>query len=219
MAQRLSSVEMVTRFIDEQMSREIPVQQALRVETRKLSDAGMMSRPESDALLQLLIKLTGARRVIEVGTFTGSGSLAMALALPEEGRIIACDVSADWTAIGRKHWEKAGVAHKIDLRLAPASETIAALLKGGAAGSFDMAFIDADKPGYDSYYEGCLKLVRQGGLLVLDNMLWSGNVADPDVHDSDTDALRALDLKIKGDSRVDFCLLSADDGILLARKR
>jgi predicted O-methyltransferase YrrM len=219
MAQRLSSVEMVTRFIDEQMSREIPVQQALRVETRKLSDAGMMSRPESDALLQLLIKLTGAKRVIEVGTFTGSGSLAMALALPKEGRIIACDVSAEWTAIGRKHWEKAGVAHKIDLRLAPASETIAALLKDGAAGTFDMAFIDADKPGYDSYYEGCLKLVRQGGLLVLDNMLWSGNVADPDVHDSNTDALRALDLKIKGDSRVDFCLLSADDGILLARKR
>jgi caffeoyl-CoA O-methyltransferase len=143
----------------------------------------------------------------------------MALALPEEGRIIACDVSAEWTAIGRKHWEKAGVAHKIDLRLAPASETIAALLKGGAAGTFDMAFIDADKPGYDSYYEGCLKLVRQSGLLVLDNMLWSGNVADPDVHDSDTDALRALDLKIQGDSRVDFCLLSADDGILLARKR
>jgi predicted O-methyltransferase YrrM len=219
MAQRLSSNEMVRRFIDEQMSREIPVQQALRVETRKLSDAGMMSRPESDALLQLLIKLTGAKRVIEVGTFTGSGSLAMALALPEEGRIIACDVSAEWTAIGRKHWEKAGVAHKIDLRLAPASETIAALLKGGAAGTFDMAFIDADKPGYDTYYEGCLKLVRQGGLLVLDNMLWSGNVADPDIHDSDTDALRALDLKIQGDSRVDFCLLSADDGILLAQKR
>ena len=219
MAQRLSSVEMVTRFIDEQMSREIAVQQALRVETRKLSGAGMMSRPESDALLQLLIKLTGARRVIEVGTFTGSGSLAMALALPEEGRITTCDVNAEWTAIGRKHWEKAGVAHKIDLRLAPASETIAALLKGGAAGTFDMAFIDADKPGYDTYYEGCLKLVRQGGLLVLDNMLWSGNVADPDVHDSDTDSLRALDLKIKGDIRVDFCLLSADDGILLARKR
>jgi predicted O-methyltransferase YrrM len=219
MAQRLSSAELVTRFIDEQMSRETPVQQALRAETRKLADSGMMSRPESDALLQLLIKLTGARRVIEVGTFTGSGSLAMALALPEDGRIVACDVNAEWTAVGRRHWEKAGVAHKIDLRLAPASETVASLLRDGAAGTFDMAFIDADKTGYDAYYEGCLKLVRQGGLLVLDNMLWSGHVADPGIHDEDTDALRTLNLKIRDDSRVDFCLLSADDGILLARKR
>jgi predicted O-methyltransferase YrrM len=219
MAQRLSSVEMVTRFIDERMSRETPVQQALRAETRKLPDSGMMSRPESDALLQLLIRLIGAKRIIEIGTFTGSGSLAMALALPEEGRIVACDVNAEWTAVGRKHWAKAGVAHKIDLRLAPASGTIAALLEDGAAGTFDMAFIDADKTGYDAYYEGCLKLLRQSGLMVLDNMLWSGHVADPDRHDADTDALRALNLKIKDDSRVDFCLLSADDGILLARKR
>jgi predicted O-methyltransferase YrrM len=219
MAQRLSSAEQVTRFIDERMSREIPAQQALRTETRTLSGSGMMSRPEADALLQLLIKLVGAKRVIEVGTFTGSGSLAMALALPEEGRVVACDVSAEWTAIGRKHWQQAGVAHKIDLRLAPAAETIAALLKDGQAGQFDMAFIDADKTGYDAYYEGCLKLVRQGGLMVLDNMLWSGHVADPDKHDADTDALRALNLKIKDDTRVDFCLLSADDGILLARKR
>ncbi|HEU4825270.1 MAG TPA: class I SAM-dependent methyltransferase [Dongiaceae bacterium] len=219
MAQRLSSVEMVMRFIDEAMSRETAVQQALRVETRKLSGSGMMSRPESDALLQLLIKLIGARRVIEVGTFTGSGSLAMALALPEDGRIVACDVNADWTAIGRKYWQQAGMAHKIDLRLAPAADTIAGLLKDGLAGEFDMAFIDADKTGYDAYYEGCLKLLRRGGLMVLDNMLWSGNVANPDKHDPDTDALRALNLKIRGDSRVDFCLLSADDGILLARKR
>jgi predicted O-methyltransferase YrrM len=219
MAQRLSSVEMVMRFIDEAMSRETAVQQALRVETRKLSGSGMMSRPESDALLQLLIKLIGARRVIEVGTFTGSGSLAMALALPEDGRIVACDVNADWTAIGRKYWQQAGMAHKIDLRLAPAADTIAGLLKDGLAGEFDMAFIDADKTGYDAYYEGCLKLLRRGGLMVLDNMLWSGNVANPDKHDPDTDALRALNLKIRDDSRVDFCLLSADDGILLARKR
>lgn len=219
MAQRLSSAEMVTRFIDERMSREMPAQQALRTETRKLPGSGMMSRPEADALLQLLIKLTGAKRVIEVGTFTGSGSLAMALALPEDGRIVACDVSAEWTAVGRKHWQQAGVAHKIDLRLAPAGDTIAVLLKDGAAGTYDMAFVDADKTGYDAYYEGCLKLLRPGGLMVLDNMLWSGAVADPDKHDEDTDALRALNLKIKDDARVDFCLLSADDGIMLARKR
>lgn len=219
MAQRLSSIEMVTRFIDEAMSRENAVQQALRTETRTLSGSGMMSRPESDALLQLLIRLTGARRVIEVGTFTGSGSLAMALALPEDGRIVACDVNAEWTAIGRKYWQQAGMAHKIDLRLAPAADTIAGLLKDGLTAGFDMAFIDADKTGYDAYYEGCLKLLRRGGLMVLDNMLWSGDVANPDKHDPDTDALRALNLKIRDDSRVDFCLLSADDGILLARKR
>ncbi|MGH6890895.1 MAG: class I SAM-dependent methyltransferase [Dongiaceae bacterium] len=219
MAQRLSSAELVTRFIDETMSRETAVQQALRAETRKLPGSGMMSRPESDALLQLLIKLIGAGRVIEIGTFTGSGSLAMALVLPEEGRIVACDIDADWTAVGRRYWQQAGVAHKIDLRLAPAAQTIDALLKDGLAESFDMAFIDADKTGYDTYYEGCLKLVRRGGLMVLDNMLWSGDVADPAAHDKDTDALRALNLKIKEDDRVDFCLLSADDGILLARKR
>lgn len=219
MADLLSRSQAVKAFIDERMSREAAAQRALRAETFALSQSGMMSRPETDAFLQLMIRLIGATRIIEVGTFTGSGSLAMALALPEDGRIVACDVSADWTAIGRKHWQQAGIAHKIDLRLAPAAETIAALLQDGQAGCFDMAFIDADKTGYDAYYEGCLKLVRPGGLLVLDNMLWGGDVADPDVHDADTDALRALNLKIQKDERVDFCLLSADDGILLARRR
>ncbi len=219
MSELLSKSKLVKSFIDDEMSRETPVQKALRAETRKMSNSGMMSRPESDAFLQLLIRLIGARRVIEVGTFTGSGSLAMALALPEDGRIVACDVSAEWTSVGRRHWEKAGLAHKIDLRIAPAADTLNALLKDGQAGKFDMAFIDANKPGYDTYFEACLKLVRQGGLLVLDNMLWGGDVADPSVHDEDTDALRALNLKIQKDARVDFCLLSADDGILLARKR
>ncbi len=219
MAELLSRTQQVKSFIDEQMSREAPSQRALRAETFAMSNSGMMSRPETDAFLQLLIRLTGARRVIEVGTFTGSGSLAMALALPEDGKVVACDVSAEWTAVGRRHWQQAGVAHKIDLRLAPAGETIAALLQAGGADSFDMAFIDANKTGYDAYYEGCLKLVRPGGLLVLDNMLWGGDVADATVHDADTDALRALNLKIQKDARVDFCLLSADDGILLARRR
>jgi caffeoyl-CoA O-methyltransferase len=219
MSELLSKSKMVQAFIDNQMSRETPEQRALRVDTRKMSNSGMMSRPESDAFLQLLIRLIGAKRVIEVGTFTGSGSLAMALALPEDGKIIACDVSTDWTSIGRKHWDKAGIAHKIDLRIAPAADTLNALLKDGQADKFDMAFIDADKTGYDVYYEACLKLVRKGGLLVLDNMLWGGDVADPSVHDADTDSLRALNLKIQKDTRVDFGLLSADDGILLARKR
>ena len=219
MAQLLSTAERVTRFIDETMSREGEVQAALRRETRKLPRSGMMSRPESDALLQLLIKLTGAKRVIEIGTFTGAGALAMALALPEDGRIITCDVNADWSAIGRTHWQQAGIAHKIEQRIAPAVESIDALLREGAAGSFDMAFIDADKPSYDSYYEGCLKLLRRGGLIVLDNMLWSGNVADETAEDRESRALRQLNLKIKDDGRVDFCLLSADDGIMLAYKR
>lgn len=220
MVKRLVDAEIVGAFVDDMvLPRETAAQRALRAETSKLSQSGMMSRPESDAFLQMLIRLTGAKRVIEVGTFTGSGSLAMALALPEDGRIVACDVSEEWTAVGKRHWQQAGVAYKVDLRLAPAGETIAALLAAGQAGSFDLAFIDADKTGYDTYYEGCLKLVRQGGLLVLDNMLWSGHVADPAHHDADTDALRALNLKIRADARVDSCLLSADDGILLARRR
>lgn len=219
MAQLLSTADLVTRFIDETMSREGPVQAALRAETRKLPRAGMMSRPESDALLQLLIKLTGAKRVIEIGTFTGAGTLAMALALPEVGRIVTCDVNDDWSAIGLAHWQQAGVAHMIERRIAPATQSIEALLGEGATGIFDMAFIDADKPSYDAYYEGCLKLLRPGGLIVLDNMLWSGDVADETATDRESRALRALNLKIKEDGRVDFCLLSADDGIMLARKR
>lgn len=219
MAQMLSSADLVTRFIDETMSREGPVQAALRTETRKLPRSGMMSRPESDALLQLLIKLTGAKRVIEVGTFTGAGTLAMALALPEDGRIVTCDINDDWSAIGLSHWQRAGIAHKIDRRIAPATLSIEALLSNGAAGTFDMAFIDADKPSYDAYYEGCLKLLRQGGLMVLDNMLWGGDVANETASDRESRALRTLNLKIKDDTRVDFALLSADDGIMLAYKR
>ena len=218
MAQRLSSAEMVTRFIDERMSRETPAQQALRAETRKLSGAGMMSRPEADALLQLLIKLTGARRVIEVGTFTGSGSLAMALALPEEGRIVACDVNAEWTAVGRKHWQQAGVAHKIDLRLAPAGDTIAALLKDGAAGTYDMAFVDADKTGYAAYYDELLPRLRPGGLLLVDNTLWSGAVLDDTDDSDDTRAIRALNDRIAADPRVRVVLLPIGDGVTVVQK-
>jgi predicted O-methyltransferase YrrM len=211
--------EQVKTFVDATMSRETEVARALRAETAKMPMAGMQSRQEQASFLQFMVRLIGARRVIEVGVFTGGGTLAMALALPPEGRVVACDVSAEWTSVGRRHWEKAGVANKIDLRLAPAGETLAALLAEGGAGAYDMAFIDADKTGYDGYYETCLKLVRKGGLIVLDNMLWSGRVADPGHHDPDTDALRALNLKIRDDARVDWSLLAADDGIMLARVR
>jgi predicted O-methyltransferase YrrM len=145
--------------------------------------------------------------------------LSVALALPPDGRIIACDVSEEYTAVGRKFWEKAGVAGKIDLRIAPAIQTLDALLAAGEAGCFDFAFIDADKSNYDAYYETCLKLMRAGGVITLDNMLWGGEVADPDVHDEDTDALRALNAKIRDDRRVDACLLTVGDGVMVARKR
>ena len=219
MAQRLSSAELVTRFIDERMSRELPAQQALRVETRTLSGSGMMSRPEADALLQLLVKLVGAKRVIEVGTFTGSGSLAIALALPEEGRIVACDVSAEWTAIGRKHWEMAGVAGKIDLRLARATNTLDQLIQQGEAGRYDFAFIDADKTSYLAYYEQCLKLARVGGLIAVDNTLWSGDVANPEKDSADTVALRKFNETLHADERIDLAMLGVGDGLTLARKR
>jgi len=219
MADWLARSEQVMAFIDDTMSRESEHARALRAETAKMPMAGMQSRPQQAAFLQLLIRLIGAKNVIEIGVFTGGGTLAMAQAVPADGRIIACDVSAEWTSVGKKYWEKAGVAGKIDLRLAPAGETIAKLLSEGKGGTFDLAFIDADKSGYDTYYEGCLKLLRKGGLIVLDNMLWSGKVADAKHHDADTDALRALNLKIRDDKRVDWALLSADDGIMLARVR
>lgn len=199
--------------------REHPAQKALRAATGKMPNGGMQIGAPQGALMALLAQAIGAKRCIEIGVFTGYSALSVALALPPEGRIVACDVSEDYTAVGRKFWERAGVAGKIDLRIGPAVDTVTALLAAGEAGRFDFAFIDADKTNYDAYYEGCLKLVRRGGLLVLDNMLWSGDVADPEIHDADTDALRALNLKIQQDERVDFCLLSADDGILLARRR
>ncbi|MCA1676079.1 MAG: class I SAM-dependent methyltransferase, partial [Actinobacteria bacterium] len=167
----------------------------------------------------LLCELMGARRALEVGVFTGYSALSVALALPPDGRLIACDVNAEWTAIARRYWDEAGVGGKIDLRLAPAAETLAALLAGGGAGSFDLAFIDADKEGYRDYYELCLKLLRPGGLVVVDNVLWSGQVADPAVHDPATDAIRRFNALVHADERVRVALLPVADGLTLALKR
>ena len=179
----------------------------------------MQVGPEQGQFMALLVELLGARNALEVGTFTGYSALAVALALPEDGRLVACDVSEEWTAIGRRYWEEAGVAHKIDLRLAPAVETLDALLAEGCGGTFDFAFIDADKEGYDAYYERALELMRPGGLVVLDNTLWRGKVADPTISDADTEALRALNTKLAGDERVTLSLLPVGDGVTLARKR
>jgi len=191
----------------------------LRAETAKLPQAGMQIGADQAAFLALLVRSTGAKRCIEIGTFTGYSALAIAAALPADGRLVCCDISEEWTAIARRHWSSAGVSGRIDLRIAPALDTLKNLLARGEAGRYDFAFIDADKAAYDAYYEACLKLLRPGGLVALDNMLWSGRVCDPDHHDADTDAIRALNAKIRADGRVDATLLTIGDGVMLARKR
>jgi predicted O-methyltransferase YrrM len=200
-------------------TRESALAAELRQETMaNIADGQMMTPPDVAAMLALLVRMLGAKRAIEVGTFTGYGSLAIASALPADGKLICCDISKEWTAIGRRYWERAGVAARIDLRLALARDTLAALA-ATEAGRFDFAFIDADKGGYDAYYELCLTLMRPGGVIALDNMLWYGAVADASVQDTDTQALRALNDKIVKDERVDACLLSVGDGVMVARKR
>jgi len=211
--------ETVERYVTREIAHETDVQRRLRAETAGMPHAGMQIGADQGALLALLVRLVSARRAIEIGTFTGYSALAVASALPADGKLICCDVSDEWTSVARRYWSEAGVAERIELRLAPATETLADLLKRGGGETFDMAFIDADKSNYDAYYESCLKLVRRGGVIALDNMLWSGKVADPDVHDEDTDALRALNAKISDDRRVDACLLTVGDGVMLARKR
>ena len=169
--------------------------------------------------MRLLAQLIGAKRYLEVGTFTGYSTLSVALGLPEDGRIVACDVSVDFTEIGMRYWAEAGVAEKIDLQIRPALETLEALLQQGEAESFDFAFIDADKENQAAYYECCLKLLRPGGLIAVDNVLWGGSVADPEKNDEDTEAIRALNLALKDDDRVDISLVPIGDGVTLARKR
>jgi predicted O-methyltransferase YrrM len=191
----------------------------LRAETAKLPQAGMQIGADQAAFLALLVRGTGAKRCIEIGTFTGYSALAIAAALPADGRLVCCDISEEWTSIARRHWSSAGVSGRIDLRIGPAVDTLNNLLARGEAGRYDFAFIDADKVAYDAYYEACLKLLRPGGLVALDNMLWSGRVADPDQHDTDTDAIRALNAKICADNRVEAALLTIGDGVMLVRKR
>ncbi len=200
--------------------REHPAQIALREATRAHPHAGMQISPEQGQFMALLIKMLGARRTIEVGVFTGYSALTVALALPVEGKVLACDISDEYTRIGKPFWVLAGVAGKIELCLAPALQTLDARIAAGEAGQYDFAFIDADKSGYDAYYERCLTLVRAGGLIAIDNTLWSGKVAAPaENDDADTKALQALNVKLHRDQRIDVSLLPIGDGLTLARKR
>lgn len=209
----------VRDYLIDHSVRQTAVQKALAGETAKLPMARMQSSPESAQFLGLLAALIGAKRIVEVGVFTGYATLAMALALPKGGRIVALDVSEDYTKIARKHWKKAKVEKKIDLRLAPALESLDKMLAKGAAGTFDMAFIDADKENYLGYYERVLKLLRRGGLVAVDNVLWGGSVADPKDKSASTRAIRAFNKKLKGDKRVDVSMVPIADGVTLARKR
>jgi predicted O-methyltransferase YrrM len=199
--------------------REPDVLRRLREETSAMEQASMQIGPVQGQLFALLVELLGARRCLEVGTFTGYSALAVALALPEDGTVVACDVSEEWTATARRYWAEAGVEHKIELRLAPALETLDALLADGAADTFDFAFVDADKEEYEAYYERCLRLVRPGGLIAVDNTLWSGRVADPEARDADTEAIRAFNARLRDDERVTLSLLPVGDGVTLARRR
>ena len=207
------------RYILDHSVREPAVLRELHDETAGMKHAGMQIGADQGQLMALLVKLVGAKRCIEIGVFTGYSSLAVALALPPDGRIVACDVSEEWTAVARRYWQKAGVATKIDLRLGPATDTLDAMLANGETGAYDFVFIDADKGNYLAYYERCLKLLRAGGLIAVDNTLWSGDVARPENDKPDTVALRAFNDALHRDERVDMALLTVGDGLTLARKR
>jgi predicted O-methyltransferase YrrM len=199
--------------------REPEILEKLRQETANHPRSGMQISPEQGQFMSLLVQLIGAKKTLEVGVFTGYSSLSVALALPVDGKIIACDVSEEFTAIARRYWQEAGVADKIDLRLAPGLETLDQLLATGQAETFDFAFIDADKENYDGYYERSLQLIRPGGLIAIDNVLWSGQVADEQNQDESTQAIRALNEKLHHDERVTLSLVPIADGLTLAIKR
>lgn len=213
------TIEKVARYVAEKITVESPLESKLRQETRRLPNGGMISSSDVGALLGILAQTAQTKKAIEVGTFTGYTALKIASALPDGGKLICCDINEEWTAIGKKFWGEAKLVNKIDLRLAPALETLNGLINDGQDGTFDFAFIDADKRGYDSYYEACLKLIRPGGVIVLDNMLWDGAVADQNIQDETTSAIRALNEKISKDARVNSCLLTVGDGLMLAYKK
>jgi predicted O-methyltransferase YrrM len=206
-------------YLDAVNRAETPVQRGLRDETGAMPNAGMQIGANQGGFMAFMARLLGVRRALEIGTFTGYSALTVAAALPPDGRLICCDVSAEWTGIGRKAWNAAGIAERIQLEIGPAAMTLDRLIAAGEAGGFDMAFIDADKGNYDRYYEQCLILVRKGGLILVDNVLWDGQVANPDDQSPSTAAIRALNLKLRDDPRIDFSLIPVGDGLALCRPR
>ncbi|HWG04539.1 MAG TPA: class I SAM-dependent methyltransferase [Beijerinckiaceae bacterium] len=219
MLRQVNLSDALSRYLIDVGTRETTVQKRLREETAKAPHAGMQSGPDQAQFMSFLIKAIGARNALEIGVFRGYSALAVAAALPDDGTLVACDMSAEWTNAARPFWREAGVESRIDLRLAPALDTLDALIAEGKADAFDFAFIDADKSSYDAYYERCLILVRRGGVIAIDNVLWSGAVVDANDQDKDTVALRALNKKIRDDNRVDMCLLPIGDGVTLVRRR
>ncbi len=209
----------LVQYIGDHLQREPDYLRELRAETAQMRTAGMQIAPEQARFMTVVLRAMQARRALEVGVFTGYSALVTALALPADGTVVACDVSEEWTSIARRYWDRAGVAERIDLRLAPASETLGRLLEAGESGRYDFAFIDADKSNYDDYYEKCLALLRVGGLLMIDNSLWGGAVVDAGKADADTRAIRDLNAKIAKDDRVDAYLAPIGDGIHMACKR
>jgi predicted O-methyltransferase YrrM len=208
----------LAHYLDASNRVETPVQLKLRADTGKMPNAGMQIGANQGSFMAFMVGLIGARNCLEIGTFTGYSALTVAAALPADGKLICCDVSKDYTDIGRKAWAEAGVADRIDLRIGPAAGTLDRLIADGRSGQFDFAFIDADKENYDRYYEQCLVLVRKGGLIAIDNMLWDGAVADPANQSESTVAIRALNAKLRDDPRIDFALIPIGDGIALARR-
>lgn len=209
----------LAEYVDANWLRESPLKQRLREETARMPGAGMQISAHQGQQIGQLVRMVGARRAVEVGTFTGYSALCIAEALPVDGKLWCCDVNEEWTAVGRRYWKKAGLEARIELSLAPAVQTLDRLLAHGLAGQLDLAFIDADKGNYDAYYERCLMLVRPRGLILIDNVLWGGSVADQTDQDSDTVSIRTLNAKLHADSRIDLALLATGDGMTCAVKR
>lgn len=216
--QTLGLEKQLYEYLQSVSLREPEILTQLRQETAQHPMGRMQIAPEQGQFIALLVQLMGAKKTLEVGVFTGYSSLVVALALPPDGKVVACDVSEEYTAIARRYWQQAGVADKIDLHIAPALETLERLLAAGQAGTFDFAFIDADKSNYDGYYEQALQLVRPSGLIAIDNVFWSGRVADPQVQDNRTKKMRALNQKLHQDLRVNLSLVPIADGLTLALK-
>ena len=217
--QTISITDSIYKYLCENSLREDEVLSSLRAYTYRMEQRNMQISPEQGQFMQLLIKLMGAKNTIEIGVFTGYSSLCVALALPLDGKIIACDISTKYTDIAEKYWKDANVRNQIDLRIGPALDTLQKLIDKGLSNTFDFSFIDADKINYDNYYELCLKLLRPGGLIAIDNVLWSGDVVDERINDIDTESIRSLNKKIYIDKRVDISILPIGDGLTLALKK